>query len=413
MRSIITYILLGVSVIILLIALNAAQRQNAIAELALTESTKSAVTEAATELESLTVSLEKLLVTTSQRQSAKLLSLIVLSSERVQFSLSSLPDKEGQRAAVLAYLSRLSHIAQTCLADLAEGTRLDAERRNDLASLLEGLRLLQAELTFAGSDLLAGAGITSALPVSELTASPSAKELISYKALPSAEIGSGEAMRIAKEFVGAERVLSVFHAPDTSGALPTYGVTVQTADVQLNLEVTRRGGKVLLMAPETAAFPMYKTPEECSASALAFLQKRGFAQMETPYYQVYDGLCVLTCVYVQNDVLVWPDRVLVQVRMDTGEVVGIEARSYWQHHIPRKLQTPLLSPSDARAALSPDATIKTTRLCLLPHNHQERLCWQFTLVLGDGTYISYIDAMTGEERLLEKVMQLDFGQVAA
>ena len=53
------------------------------------------------------------------------------------------------------------------------------------------------------------------------------------------------------------------------------------------------------------------------------------------------------------------------------------------------------------------------RLCLLPTGTQERLCWQFTISQGDGTYISYIDAMTGEELLLEKIMQLEFGQVAA
>lgn len=158
---------------------------------------------------------------------------------------------------------------------------------------------------------------------------------------------------------------------------------------------------------------MKKTPEECSAAALAFLKSRGFAEMEVTYYQVYDGLCVLTCVYVQNGVLIWPDRVLVQVRMDTAEIVGIEARSYWKNHIPRKLQTPLLTEIEARTALSPDVTVNAVRTCLLPFNGRERLCWQFSLQQGDDAFISYIDAMTGEELLLEKVMQLEFGAIAA
>jgi len=135
--------------------------------------------------------------------------------------------------------------------------------------------------------------------------------------------------------------------------------------------------------------------------------------MEVPYYQVYDGLCVLTCVYVQSGVLIWPDRVLVQVRMDTAEVVGIEARSYWKNHIPRRLQSPLLTQSEARSALAPGTAVESARLCLLPVNNQERLCWQFTLSQGEETFISYIDAMTGTELHLEKIMQLEFGQVAA
>ncbi len=413
MKRTLAYILTAVMGMTLLIALNASQRRTAAAELALTEGTKASVAESAAEVEQLTLSLEKLLLTTAPRQQAKLLSQIALSAERVQLGLAALPDREGQRSAVLAYLSRLSRLSQTYLADLAEGDGFHAEASADLSGMLDGLRLLQAELAIASNEVHTGTDIASALPASEITAPPSAQELTTYKALPSQEVGSGEAMEIAKAFVGADKVRSVAHAPDTSGALPAYGVTVQTQDVQLNLEITRRGGKVLLMAPETASFPMLKTPEECAASALSFLKSRGFAEMEVPYYQVYDGLCVLTCVYVQNGVLVWPDRVMAQVRMDTGEVVGIEARSYWKNHIPRKLQSPLLTEQEARASLSPGATVESARQCLLPAGGQERLCWQFTISQGDGLYISYIDAMTGTELHLEKIMQLEFGQVAA
>lgn len=413
MRKAIAYFCLGMTGVMLLIALNASQRRTAAAELALTESTKAAVTEAATELESLTLAMDKLLVTSSLRQSIRLLSQIAMSADRVQLSIAAMPDQQGQQAAVLAFLSRLSHLSQTYLANLAEGDRLEPEDRSTLTDILAGLRLLQAEFDFASADALSGIGIAAALPASQVTPPPSARELAAYRALPSAEIGSGEALQAAKEFVGLERVRSVAPAPDTAGALPAYGVTVQTADLQLNLEITRRGGRVLLMSPETASFRVTKSPEQCGAAALAFLKSRGFAEMEIPYYQVYDGLCVLTCVYVQNGVLIWPDRVLVQVRMDTAEVVGIEARSYWKNHIPRKLQTPLLTEQEARKALSGDITVSFSRLCLLPSSSQERLCWQFTLHHGDETYISYIDAMNGEELLLEKVMQLEFGSVAA
>ena len=413
MKRTLTYLLAAVMGMTLLISLNAAQRRSAAAELIQTENTKAAVAEAAAELETLTLSLEKLLLTTSARQQAKLLSQIVLAADRSQISLAALPDREGQQGAVLAYLSRLAHLSQTCLADLAEGDGFPQDAHADLSAMRDGLLLLQAEMSLASQETLIGTDISAAMPASQITQPPSAQELTAYKALPFNEISIGEAMNISKEFVGAEKVQSVSHAPDTTGALPAYGVTVQTPDVQLNLEITRRGGKVLLMAPETASFSMTKTPEQCAASALAFLKGRGFAEMEVPYYQVYDGLCVLTCVYVQSGVLVWPDRVLVQVRMDTAEVVGIEARSYWKNHIPRRLQSPLLTQSEARTSLAPGVAVESARLCLLPANNQERLCWQFTLSYGEDAYISYIDAITGEEIHLEKIMQLEFGQVAA
>ena len=405
-------IILGCGALILLLALNASQRRTAAAELALTEETLAAVAQTASELETLTLSLDKLRVTTSLRQTAALLHQCALSADRVQQALAELPDAQNQRSTILAYLSRLSALTRSCLADLAESAEMAEDSRASLIGMAGGLRLLLAEMALAQQDLLQGTKI-AALPATDLSAPPTAQELAKYKALPSKEISAGEAMQIAKEFVGLERVTSVAHAPDTSGALPAYGVTVQTPDVQLNVEVTRRGGKVLLMVPETASFSNLKSVEECTAAALEFLKSRGFAAMETPYDQVYDGLCVLTCVYVQNGVLVWPDRVLVQVRMDTAEVVGLEARSYWQNHIPRRMQSPLLTETEARSAISSEVTVENARLCILPYSGQERLCWQFTVRQEDEQYIVFIDAMNGSELLLEKLMQLEQGQVPA
>ena len=405
-------IILGCGALILLLALNASQRRTAAAELALTEETLAAVAQTASELETLTLSLDKLRVTTSLRQTAALLHQCALSADRVQHALAELPDAQNQRSTILAYLSRLSALTRSCLADLAESAEMAEDSRVSLIGMAGGLRLLLAEMALAQQDLLQGTKI-AALPATDLSAPPTAQELANYKALPSKEISAGEAMQIAKEFVGLQRVTSVAHAPDTSGALPAYGVTVQTPDVQLNLEVTRRGGKVLLMVPETASFSSLKSVEECTAAALEFLKSRGFAAMETPYYQVYDGLCVLTCVYVQKGVLIWPDRVLVQVRMDTAEVVGLEARSYWQNHIPRRMQSPLLTEAEARSAISSEVTVENARLCILPYSGQERLCWQFTVRQEDEQYIVFIDAMNGSELLLEKLMQLEQGQVPA
>ncbi len=262
MKRILTTLLIGVFMLLSLIGLNTAQRRTAAAELALTETSLSAVAEASTELDTLVLALDKLLVTTSPRQMAKLLTQISISADRVQGDLAGLPDTRGQRAAILSYLSRLSQMAQLYLADLAEGDALDAESRARLDGMRADLLLLQAEMNFARADALTGTAADEALHASQVTSPPTAQELFTYKALPSREVGSGEALQLAKEFVGAERVASVQAAPDTAGALPAFGVTVQTADVQLNLEVTRRGGNVLLIAPQTASLPIHRTPEQ-------------------------------------------------------------------------------------------------------------------------------------------------------
>lgn len=147
---------------------------------------------------------------------------------------------------------------------------------------------------------------------------------------------------------------SVREAPATSGALPAWGVTVQTEDLQLNVEITVQGGKVLWMMPEEASFNESLPEEVCQTRAEAFLTEKGFGEMALTHTQRYgDGLLLLNYAAVQDGIVLYPDLVKVQVRMDTGEVVGLEANNYWMNHVARHLASPELTAEEARAKLSP------------------------------------------------------------
>lgn len=403
----------GLAALVLTLTLTAQARRAQAAEHTLAETVLASVANAAEELQAMSIAMDKLPLATSETQTVSLLYQIVLSADHARHSLAALPGAPQQQASALRYLSRLSARAGELLTRMAGSRPVTTGELDDLAASNTELRLLHAELSLAEQALLAGRTLADALPPTDMAPATTAAELAQYRALPSASIGTGAAMQLAKEFVGEDRVTGVSLAPGTTGAAPTFGVTVQTADVQLNLEVSQRGGKVLMMVPESAGFQMKKDVSECQQSAAEFLSAQGFASMTPTWYQVYEGLCVVTFVHVQEDALVWPDRVLVQVRMDTAEIVGIEASSYWKNHIPRKLGKPLVSAQEARSAISPLAQEQSVRLAVLPSGGQERLCWQFTLTHNDETYISFVDALTGQELLLEKVMQLEYGAIPA
>lgn len=382
------------------------------AERSLKEAAIAAISDAAEDLQTLVLAMDKLSLATSDGQRAALLHQALLASSRARHSLELLPANPMEMSSVLAYLSRLSEDTGKILQHLASKTPVTDGELTGLYSNAANLSLLHAELQLAREDLLAGKEPDD-LPPSQVTLPPTPLETADYKALPAGEIGSGRALLLAKEFVGEERAISASPAPDTGGSLPAYGVTIQTADLQLNLEVTQQGGKVLMMSPETASFPILRSVEECQRNAATFLASRGFVTMTPTWYQMYSGMCVITFVHEQESALIWPDRVVVQVRMDTAEVVGLEARSYWKNHTPRRIGQPGLSAEEARAALSPHVEIAGVRLAILPVGAQEHLCWQFTLRYHGEHYISFVDAQTGQELLLEKVMQLDYGSISA
>lgn len=383
------------------------------AEHTLNETTLAALADAAEEVQALALAMDKLSIASSQAQTAALLHEVVLSADRARHSLTLLPAEPQQIAPLLSFLARLSREAGSLLTQAGSGLPVTSGERSDLAASTASLTLLHAELSLARDSLLQGEPLSAAMPESALPAQVTAAELAEYRALPQEEINSGAAMQIARDFVGTNRVTGVSHAADAAGAMPVYGVTVQTRDLTLTLGVTRRGGKVLYMSPETAGFAMAQSTETCEKAASDFLAARGFVTMQPAWYQVYDGLCVMTFVHEAENALVWADRVTVQVRMDTAEVVGLEARSYWQNHTPRRIGTPLLTAEEARTGLAPGVTEQSVRLALLPVGTQERLCWQFAIARDGESYISFIDATTGREVLLEKVMQLEYGAIPA
>lgn len=224
------------------------------------------------------------------------------------------------------------------------------------------------------------------------------------------EITREQAHQIALDFVGTDRVAAIGAGADMGGDLPCYGVTVHLHD-QLTLEaaVTVKGGKILWMAPDRAEFAQEKSLEECRAAAIAFLESRGYPPMQSTYFQCYQGVMVISFAPVQGDVILYPDLIKVQLRMDTAQVVGWEAGHYLANHHPRGPLSPALSQEEAQGMVSERLKIDGGRLCLIPKNRQEILCFEFQGNFQGHTYLVYINAHTGEQEEILKIVESGAG----
>lgn len=360
-----------------------------------------ALHQSAEELDNLALGLEKALLATDAPHTAQLLHAIGQRAGTVQQTLSLL-NAAPEIQPALIFANRLSDYASTLISRLTENQSLSAQEKVLLRQHLALCTQLAAQLALADSP--------DALTRLQLDL-PAASAAVQAKALPQGEITQQEALDIARAFVGDHRVTSVSAAPGTSGALAAYGVTVRTGDVQLNLEITRQGGKVLWMMPETAAFSATQSVQTCREAALSFLELQGFGTLQPVHHQLYDGLCVISLVPTQGDVLLYPDLIRAQVRMDTAEVVGLEAHNYWLNHVLRDLPKPLLTATDAQSRLQ--NTAESIRLCLIPADGQETLCYECTVPYEGETYLVYIDAMSGREADLMKVVTVENGTLAA
>ncbi len=389
------------------------------------------------QMEDTQLKLSKALLSEDSGQSAQLLSAVSGNAAGVQTSLSMLPLSHTAMQNTLKFANQLSDYSAALLKRTDEGlTDEDAKTIESLIATCEQVRqalydaqasMAQNNLTFVSNDNVylssadtvnrpaEGAGDQNISYPTLIYDGPfsDARQTGTPKQLGSNLISAEDAINIAREFVGTTRVTAIAQSVDSGGVMPAYGVTVTAGDVTLQMAVTKTGGKVLWMFPEHASFEQIKSMEECRDAALQFLSERGYANMHSTYFQVYDGVAVFNFAATQGSVVLYPDLVKVQLRMDTAQVVGLEANHYLMNHTARGSLTPTVTLEEAEGAVSKRLTIDLTQLCVIPINQQEALCYEFRGTYAGNTYLVYIDATTGKQVEILKIIEDNTGVLTA
>ncbi len=441
-RSLWIYTLLGVALVITgvvaVVGSQAAQQSRAQVEAGYTLR----LLEAQEHLQAAALELDKLAVMQTGSQQVAQLGRVLSHAEQTASALSALPLSHVAMSDTIKFCNQLADYAGEMMRSVAAGTPISESDAATLSGLKSQSQLLlgrlvtsQREMVDGGLLLLTNESVYYAdaaadtRPIEAVADQDNGMEYPTLiydgafsdarfsrepKGLPQGDVQQEEAIRRAVAFVGEERVQSAMASVGAGGPIPAHGVTLTLNDgVTLQAEVTRQGGQVLWMMPEHASFPGGLTIEECEKAALSFLSQRGYGELQANYYQVYDGMAVINFVPVEGGVLLYPDLLKAQVRMDTGEVVGIEANNYLTNHVSRGELRPVLTPQDAQSRASKRLDIKNTRLCLIPLLGRERLCYELAGTMGEAEYRVYIDAKTGDELEVLYLIHTEGGTLAA
>lgn len=393
-------------------------------------------------LQAIGVKLGKAPVASDARTQVELLTGISRQADGVVTELSALPLSHVAMSETVKFCNQLSEYSMNKALSVASGATLTAGDMEQLRALESQCTLLLGQFVTARDTMLreslrlaGGKNVfyeeaqLSARPLEQVADTDNGMDYPSMiydgafsdarhygepKALGNARIDATQAVEIAREYIGPERVKEAVQGTETAGTLASFGVTLTLSDdTVLNAEVTKQGGKLLWIVPEHAEFAASATLEECMEAAKQFLLSRGYGEMEANHYQVYDGLAVINFVAVQEGVLLYPDLVKVQVRMDTGEVVGLEANNYLMNHEQRSELLPALSKDQALARVSDRIGASDARLCVIPYRDTERLCYEIPGAYDNHEYRVYIDAVTGEEVEILMIVNTTDGVMSA
>jgi len=237
------------------------------------------------------------------------------------------------------------------------------------------------------------------------------------KGLTGDKISREQAAAVARNFTeaGAKQAYRAVKTDNVNGNIPAYRIhlTPQNAKTPVVIvDVSKKGGHVLQMLNTRPVNRATISSEKAVSIARRFLADRNLADMEPTYVIEQQNTGVVIFQYKQDGVLIYPDLMKVKVALDTGEAVGFEGMGFVMNHRARKLPKPKISEQKALMAVNPQLKVKSKRLAVIPlENLQEVLAYEFKGELNGDTFIVYVNALTGEEERILKVVETNGGPV--
>ena len=372
--------------------------------------------------ESMRVHLAKLQVTRSESNRRKLLAELALYAQSAQADMADLPENLSFSEGAVKFFNQVADFSVSYLdnADRAEDT---------LGQLLSTCEQVSGELSKAREQLEAGETLFDEVPggkdvqktaltlnyPSLLYDGPfSDGRALGEMALSGQDLTAEEAQKRAASFVGESRIKGIRFVRESRLQTPCYEYDIDTEDGVLSLALTRQGGHALYMLTDRQPEQRKYSVGECVDFASRFLSQRGYGDMRVSYWQLNGAMITVNFAAAQDNVILYPDLIKVDVSMETGAVVGLEASGYLANHRVRDLPAPAFTPEEAKQMADSRLTLGTTRLCVIPRDGEgEAYCYEIGAWQGEDKYLIYINAMTGEEEEVLRIMEDQNGEVAA
>lgn len=400
-------------------------------------------------VETVQTSISKALLSESRENNILLLSQIWQQALYAEEKLSQLPVSHNNLSKTQKFLNQVGDYCYAMIQSHLDGKPLTSKQRNILTELQNYTSLLSRELSEVHNEIMKGRlnynmvrrredrrfreanedmlntrlvnfeeGMTEYPEI--IYDGPFSDHILNIKpkGLGTGKVNKEEAIDIAKEFIGNKKVekFTMFEEGEQSDTanIPSYTFSVSMENREkepgLYISVSKTGGKVVWMENPRPVNKVNLSVKQAMNYAQKFLKDKGFKNMEPNYSLKYDGIALFNFAYKEGDVTVYADHVKVKVALDNGEIVGFDAAAYLMSHHDRDIPEPKLTEQEARERVRLDFNIDSIRLAIIPkESKKEVLCYEFKGKYRGEDYIVYINALTGQEEKILKVIKDENG----
>lgn len=286
--------------------------------------------------------------------------------------------------------------------------------------LNKNLRWMDVEVALAGEQQKLDNGIIDGFKLVDKKVSeydevdfgpdmPKGIRSLDFKKLSGKAATPSDIVKKAREFfqLGPEQEVKVTENGRGTDAV-TYSARIEDQGRTIQADYTRKGGHLLWFNNERKVASRQLNPDQAAGNARQFLAQRGYKDMVLINYDEYDNVATMVMARKEGDVVLYPEKVLIKVALDNGEVLGLQARDLVFANRERVMPQPKLSVAEARERLNPQFEVRQSGLALIENDLQkEVLCYEFLGSINGSMYRLYINAEDGYEEKIEKIREVD------
>lgn len=399
------------------------------------------------------VEVSKLMVSNDSVSQQKILSNLKQQSSDAENSLSLLPLNSNVLGETTKFMNQLNGYCSSLIT--YNNGKIDGEDYVTLSEVHNSINEIKTELNTIMDRLMQGYRISDNLSNGEesdfsLNFINFKNESINFpsliydgpfsdalnqkaiKGLPEEEITQEKAEEKVSQIFGSS-ITNMSYIGESTGNFDTYDFGVTTADRNYYVQITKRGGFLLSMSANISEDTTlqdegstdvqeseYISKEDVNASenenfinsAIKFAKSLGLENMESVWSAKTQHVCYVNLAPVVDDITMYPDLIKAKIDVRSSKVVGWEATSYAYNHVQREDLVPTLSATEAKNLVSTNLNIDSQRLCVIPLDFVgETLAYEFAGQYDNYQYYLYIDAYTGKQVRVLRVIQTDQGEL--
>ncbi len=187
--------------------------------------------------------------------------------------------------------------------------------------------------------------------------------------------------------------------------------SVRTDDGLLYVDIAKVGGMpIAINLSREVTEPLYEE-KDCEKAAAEYLAAIGFDKMTPVWVSNYNSVMYINFVYTSEDVIYYPDLVVVKVASDNKKIIGLEALNYVYNHSERTPSAPTVTEEEAISTVTAFAP-SSVRLAVIPiDGGKEALTYELYGEIGEDKYFVYVNAKSGEEINILRVIDSDKGML--